>query len=89
LPHQNRFSLLSDNPEGGSISSKQPSIQNSNEPHATQRKSNEKRKEAFSEVDPAAVFKEQDKSLEVELSENSLKSIEINDNVNIDDDVSS
>ncbi|WJX72803.1 hypothetical protein P8452_56645 [Trifolium repens] len=89
LPHQNRFSLLSDNPEGGSISSKQPSIQNSNEPHATQRKSNEKRKEAFSEVDPAAVFKEQDKSLEVELSENSFKSIETNDNVNIDDDVSS
>ncbi|KAK2368654.1 hypothetical protein QL285_081835 [Trifolium repens] len=73
LPHQNRFSLLSDNPEGGSISSKQPSIQNSNEPHATQRKSNEKRKEAFSEVDPAAVFKEQDKSLEVELSENNLQ----------------
>ncbi|WJX72821.1 hypothetical protein P8452_56661 [Trifolium repens] len=89
LPHQNRFSLLSDNPEGGSISSKQPSIQNSNEPHATQRKSNEKRKEAFSEVDLAAVFKEQDKSREVELSENSLKSIETNDNVNIDDDVSS
>ncbi|WJX13342.1 hypothetical protein P8452_03740 [Trifolium repens] len=58
LPHQNRFSLLSDTAEGGSISSKQPAIPKSNEPHSTQRKSSEKRKEAISEVDPAAVFKE-------------------------------
>jgi hypothetical protein len=62
---------LNNNPEGDSSSSKQPSIQKSTDKQVTQRKSNDKR----IEVIPAAVFKERDRLLEVELSDNCLKTL--------------
>jgi hypothetical protein len=71
LSHHNKFALLNNNPEGDSSSSKQPSIQKSTDKQVTQRKSNDKR----IEVIPAAVFKERDRLLEVELSDNCLKTL--------------
>jgi hypothetical protein len=71
LSQHNKFALLNNNPEGDSSSSKQPSIQKSTDMQVTQRKSNDKR----IEVIPAVVFKEQDRFLEVELSDNCLKTL--------------
>jgi hypothetical protein len=62
LVHHNRFALLIDSPVLDPVNSKQYSTQKSPVEHASQR-SKEKRQQV-DQVEPAAVFKEQDKNLE-------------------------
>jgi hypothetical protein len=89
LQQNNRFSLLVDNPDEGSITSKQQPLQKSIEQQNMHSKSSDKGKAAAQVSSPDTVFKEQDKLLEAELVADSLQNVDVSDDVNGVDDVSS
>jgi hypothetical protein len=100
LSQHNRFSLLNDNHNDGSITSKQhPIQQTSDELQPLQRKASDNRIANVTDptlvnvpatmFEPAEIFKEQDRILEEKLATDSAKNVEKSNDVNVEDDVSS